>query len=233
MDSLTPAKKTNYLPIIIARDGGFRCFYCKQQLSGKRYSFDHLDNNRTHNNVDNIVICHQKCNIKKIHFVDYQIMAQEKLKQNEEEFSVRVKKPNTTNHDYTSEIGINIGTYDLVESYLEDEITTGGFIPFTDALYSIVYLCKQKFGHGSEPAVRRHLNTLTSSVAPYEIIRNNSNEKIIVRRKESWTIYKFHLAYYPGRIQRRLFLIQTWSMLRYCALLVGLLLFLARPYPLS
>ena len=182
MDSLTPAKKGKYLPIIIARDGGFRCFYCKQQLSGRHFSFDHLDNNRTHNNVENIVICHQSCNIKKITNTDYQIMAHEKLKLNEEEFSVRVKKPNTTHHDYTSEIGINIGTYDLVESYLENETNTDGHVMFNDALYSTVYLCKQKIGHGSEPAVRRHLNTLTSSVAPYKITRNDSNEKIIVRR---------------------------------------------------
>lgn len=149
-------------------------------------SFDHLDNNRTHNNIENIVICHQSCNIKKITNTDYQLMAQDKLKLNEEEFSVRVKKAHKdTHHDYTSEIGINIGTYDLVESYLKDETQIDGHVSFNDALYSIVYLCKQKIGHGSEPAVRRHLNTLTSSVAPYEITRNNSNEKIIVRRSKN------------------------------------------------
>jgi len=186
MDSLTVAKKEKYLPQIMARDGGFVCFYCKQKLSMKNMSFDHLDNNRTHNNIENIVICHQSCNIKKINYAEYQSMAKDKLKLNEEEFSVRVKNTHkNTHHDYTSEIGINIGTYDLVESYLKNEITTDGHVSFNDALYSIVYLCKQKIGHGSEPAVRRHLNTLTSSVAPYKITRNHSNEKIIVRRNNN------------------------------------------------
>lgn len=184
MRTLTIALKEKYLPRLIARDGGFRCFYCKQHLSMKSMSFDHLDNNRAHNNIENIVLAHQSCNIKKITNTDFQIMAKDKLKLNEEEFSVRVKNNHKdTHHDYTSEIGINVGTYEVVEEYLKGETTTDGHVKFNDALYSIVYICKEKTGHGSEPAVRRHLNTLTSSVAPYEIIRNDAKEKIIVRRK--------------------------------------------------
>jgi len=186
MNTLTVSKKQKYFPQIIERDGGFKCFYCRQALSMKTVSFDHLDDNRTHNNIENLVLCHQKCNIKKITSIDFQIMAKDKIRHNEEEFSVRVKNHHkNTHHDYTSEIGINIGTYDIVEKYLKDETEIDGHASFNDALYSIVYLCKQKIGHGSEPAVRRHLNTLTSSVAPYQIIRNDSNEKIIVRRPEN------------------------------------------------
>lgn len=110
-------------------------------------------------------------------------MAQQKIKLNEEEFSGREEKNQNTHFDYTSEIGINIGTYDLVESYLNNETSTDGHVLFNEALYSIVYLCKQKIGHGSEQAVRRHLNTLTSAVAPYQISRNDANQKIITRRE--------------------------------------------------
>jgi len=183
MKSLTKALKEKYLPIIIDRDGGFKCFYCKNELSIKKLAYDHLNNNRTDNRVENLVLCHLACNIKKIHTPDFQIMAIEKLKLNEELFSVCERKKTKTDFDNTSEIGINIGTYELVETYLNNETQNDGHVLFNDALYSIVYICKQKTGHGSEPAVRRHLNTVTSSVAPYELSRNDSNEKIIVRRK--------------------------------------------------
>ncbi len=185
MKSLTISLKQKFLPRLIHRDGGFKCFYCNQILSSKRFSFDHLNNNRTDNRLENLVLCHQSCNIKKISYLDYQIIAKEKLRKNEEEFSGREEKNPNTHFDYTSEIGINIGTYDIVESYLKNETTTDGHVLFNDALYSIVYLCKQKMGHGSEQAVRRHLNTLTSSVAPYLITRNESNQKIIVGRPEN------------------------------------------------
>jgi hypothetical protein len=184
MKSLTKALKEKYLPILIERDGGFKCFYCKQELSIKKLAYDHLNNNRTDNRHENLVLTHQSCNIKKITNTDYQIMALEKLKQNEEEFSVCERKKLKTDFDSTSEIGINMGTYELVETYLNNEVTTGGYIKFEDALYSIVYITKQKTGHGSEPAVRRHLKTLTSPVAPYTIERNDANEKIIVKRKK-------------------------------------------------
>jgi len=183
MKSLTKALKEKYLPQLIARDGGFKCFYCKQQLSGKRYIYEHLDDNRTHNQIENIVLAHHSCNKKKQSNSDYQIMALEKRKLNEEEFSGREEKNQNTHFDYTSEIGINIGTYDLVESYVENEISTDGYVIFHEALYSTVYLSKQKFGHGSEQAVRRHLNTLTSLVAPYQITKNEANQKIITRRE--------------------------------------------------
>lgn len=182
--SLTKALKEQYLPLIIARDSGFKCFYCKQELSINRLVFDHLNNNRKDNRMENLVLAHQKCNIKKISSTDYQIMALEKLKINEEDFSVCERKNLKNDFDSTSEIGINVGTYEIVETYLNNEITTHGHVLFVDALYSIVYICKERTGHGSEPAVRRHLNTLTASVAPFEIKRNDANEKIVVKRQK-------------------------------------------------
>lgn len=166
------------------RDKGFNCFYCKQQLSMNKLAFDHLNNNRKDNRMENLVLCHQSCNIKKISNLDYQVMAAQKLKENEEDFSVSEKNAGKNDFDNNSEIGINVGTYEIVETYLEQEIQNGGHIKFNDALYSIVYICKKRTGHGSEPAVRRHLNTLTATVAPFELTKNNAKEKIIVRREK-------------------------------------------------
>ena len=184
MKSLTKALKEKYLPMLIDRDGGFKCFYCKQELSIKKLAFEHLNNNRTDNRIENLVLSHLSCNIQKISNTDYQIMALEKLKLNEELFSVCERKKTKTDFDSTSEIGINIGTYEIVESYLNNEVHTDGHVLFNEALYSIVFICKERTGHGSEPAVRRHLNTWTAKVAPYEITRNDSNEKIIVKRNK-------------------------------------------------
>ena len=150
-----------------------------QATARKKAYFDHLDDNPDHSYIENLVLCHQSCNTKKIHFLDYKIMAQEKLKQNQSELFVREKN---IHHDHTSEIGINVKTYEIVESYLQDEINTKGYALFKETLHSIVFICKQKFGHGSVQSVRNHLDTLTSQVAPYQITKNDANQKIITRR---------------------------------------------------
>ena len=178
MVRLTHSLKMKFLPQLIQRDS-FKCFYCKQ-IMGKKYYFDHLDNNPDHSVVENIVLCHQNCNVKKVTYIDYQIMAKDKLKQNEEELFVREKN---THFDYTSEIGINVKTYEMTESFLNNEIDTKGYALFKDTLNSIVFLCKKKFGHGSVQSVRNHLDVLTTSVAPYEITKNDANQKIITRKE--------------------------------------------------
>ena len=110
-------------------------------------------------------------------------MAKEKLKQNEEMcLSERKFSDNITDHQSSSEIGISIRTFKIVEQYLQEHITTDGFVQFEDALWGSVYKAKTETGYGSHQAVRSHIKTLTCSEAPYEIKRNESNKKIIVKR---------------------------------------------------
>ena len=181
--TLTTTLKQKFLPIILERDG-LRCFYCHEELQGNNYSFDHLNNKRTDNRIENIVICHQSCNISKIHNAEYQIMAQEKLKRNEEMcLSERNFVDSLTDHHSSSEIGISIKTYDITKQYLQEHITTDGHVLFEDALWSIVYLAKEKIGYGSHQAVRSHIKTLVSPVGPYEIKRNDKNKKIVVNKE--------------------------------------------------
>ena len=132
------------------------------------------------------MICHQSCNIKKIQSPEYQIMAKEKIKQNEEMFlSERKYDDSLTEHHSSSEIGISVKTYNITEQYILEHITTDGFVLFEDALWSIVYLAREKTGFGSHQAVRAHIKTLVSPVGPYEIKRNEKNKKIIVKKQEN------------------------------------------------
>ena len=180
---LTSTLKQKYLPEIISRDN-FRCFYCKSELQGNNYVFEHLNNNRTDNRIENIVLSHQSCNVKKSENIEYRMMAEEKLKQNEEMYlSERNFTDSLTDHHSSSEIGINIKTYDITQQYLLEHITTDGYILFEDALWSIVYLSKEKTDYGSHQAVRSHIKTLTSPVGPYEMKRNENNKKIIVKKE--------------------------------------------------
>ena len=110
-------------------------------------------------------------------------MAKEKIKQNEEMFlSERKYDDSLTEHHSSSEIGISVKTYNITEQYILEHITTDGFVLFEDALWSIVYLAREKTGYGSHQAVRSHIKTLVSPVGPYQMKRDEKNKKIIVKK---------------------------------------------------
>ena len=170
--TLTTAKKLKLLPLLIERDG-FLCFYCKKKFKGNEYIYEHLNNNRADNRPENIVLSHQKCNIEKIDNIGYILESQEKLKKNEEtlflgENSVR------TDVGVPTEITISHQCYGITNERLSEIIKTHGKYEFKEALYDCIYLCREKTGNGSEQAIRRHILTLTSSVANFEIIKKGT-----------------------------------------------------------
>lgn len=184
--TLTVTLKQKYLPLILERDGGYICFYCKQSLDPMNFVYEHLNDNRLDNRLENIVLSHQSCNITKVSNFDYQIMAREKLESNEKTcLSERKYSDTLTDHQSSSEIGISIKTFQITEQYLEEHINTDGFVLFEDALWSIVFKARKETNYGSHQAVRAHIKTLISTEAPYEMKRNSSNKKIIVKRREN------------------------------------------------
>lgn len=183
---LTSKMKLEYLPLLLHRDGGFRCYYCKKELQINEYIYEHLNNKRNDNRVENLVLSCQSCNIKKIDDFDMRVTANEKLKENEEKNFVREKiSDENSSNPITTEIDINTSNYDITGQYLYEVINTDGLILYSVALHSCVYLCKKKTGHGSQQAVRNYLATLTSDVAPYKIERNEDKKKVIVKRTEN------------------------------------------------
>lgn len=184
--TLTVTLKQKYLPLILERDGGYICFYCKQALDTMDFVYEHLNDNRLDNRSENIVLSHQSCNIAKVTNFDYQIMAREKLESNEKIcLSERKYSDSLTDHQSSSEIGISIMTFKITQQYLEEHINTDGLVLFEDALWSIVYKAKKDTSYGSHQAVRAHINALTCPDAPFEMKRDSSNKKIIVKRTKN------------------------------------------------
>lgn len=157
--------------------------YCNKLLTIPECIFEHLNNNRYDNRIENIALAHQACNIKKSTYTDYQIIASEKLKENESKLFVGEKNRAALEiKEASTEIDINVTNYDIAKKFLLERIKTDGSIGYTDALNSISFLCKEKTGHGSQQSVRNYINSLTSPVGTFMMIKNEEGKKIIVKR---------------------------------------------------
>jgi len=181
--------KRRFLELIIQRDGGMRCLYCKKLLTIRTAVFEHLNGKNNDNRLDNLALACQSCNIKKINDSHLDELAWFKLEMNEKGIFVGEKffgklKPNghIEPNEASTEIDINVTNFDITEKFISEVVDTNGFILYSDALNSSVCLCKKKTSHGSQQSVRNYLATLTSSVGPFEITRNENKKKIIVNR---------------------------------------------------
>ena len=179
--------------MLIERDGGLKCFYCTKELNPQIVVLEHLNNNRRDNRFDNFVLACQSCNTKKGKergLGPLNVMASEKLERNESEIFVGEKflreKLNLSGSldstEASKEIEINMKNFEITQQYITEKVDEDGFIDFKDALNSCVYLCKTQTIHGSPQSVRGYILALTSPVAPFEITRNVSKKKIIVKR---------------------------------------------------
>ena len=179
-NSLTQSLKQKYLPIIIQRDGGLNCLYCPESL-GSDYVFDHLNNQRLDNRVENICTVHQKCNILKINNIDFQLIASEKLKQNEEA-GLKFLEDNSAHENNSSEIEINKALYSFHKRYISERIASDGQYLFDDAIAELPYLCQERFDHGSEITTRKYIKQLTSKVTKWQVVKDDKGKKIICKR---------------------------------------------------
>jgi len=178
--TLTQSLKQKDLPILIQRDNGFLCFYCQEPLKGD-YIFEHLNSNRQDNRIENLVLACQPCNIKKIHYSDYGLMAQDKLEQNEEA-GLKYLEDEGAHENNSSEIEIGKLLYRFTEQYLSERIAADINISFDDTLDELTYHAQKRFGHGAEPTFRRILKPLTCKDSQFQVVRNDKNKKIICKR---------------------------------------------------
>jgi len=177
----TESQKLKDLPKLIKRDNGFVCLYCKEPLTGE-YIFEHLNGNRHDNRIENKALAHQSCNIKKIESLEYQLIADAKLQQNEE-MGLHYLEDSTAHEENSSEIEINISLYNFHKKYINEQITLEGKYSFNDAIAELPFLCQDRFGHGSEMTTRRYLKQLTSKVSDLQIIKDDNNKKWICKRE--------------------------------------------------
>ena len=181
---LSISLKQKYLPLIIKRDGE-NCLYYEKKLNHRTHIYEHLNDNRDDNRIENIVLACQSCNNKKPYDSEMKKLALEKLKVNEKSNFMRERnlEDEINSHEASTEIEINVSNFDITEQYISDVVNCDGYIGYSDALNSCVALCKEKIGHGSQQSVRNYLAALTSTLGCFEITRDENRKKIILRRK--------------------------------------------------
>lgn len=183
---LSIALKIRYLPQLVKLDGGFKCFYCQKLLELNHFIYEHLNDNRLDNRIENIVLACQSCNNRKTNDLDMKALAMQKLEENENRSSNCKREKNYENENFTDEMPteMKVGKKNLkiTRQHINKQITTDGFISESDAIYSSAYRCIDETGHGSVQCSRNYVKILTSSAGPFKIVRDENNRKIIVKR---------------------------------------------------
>ena len=186
---LTAAQKHKMFKYLVDRDG-YLCFYCKKKFKSVRDPiYEHLNNDETDDREDNLVLAHQRCNVLKSTQKDkkYLDMAELKLIENEKhagDLYVRESFLKKNSKDEAStEITISKKCFDITEKYVTDNVLANGWVVYKETMHSIVYLCKKKIGYGSEQQIRSHILTLTSPVAPFEIVKDPKTKKKIIKKR--------------------------------------------------
>ncbi len=194
--SLTTAVKARRVPLLIERDYSndeeHICCYCEQRFLNDipkwKKTWEHLDNDETNEELWNLMWAHWNCNQKKKYFIDYQIMAQDLIKKNQEWQNIfdieeflkerKIKQP-TEEH---TEIELNTAHFQKTTEFLAEKIPDEESEHLlNDAIYCIAARCRKETGHGSSQAVRNYLNELCCSEQRYKIVKKSGKNYIMKR----------------------------------------------------
>ena len=172
------AKTVKEIEFLLDRDG-WLCFFCKMPFEKdiiwhKSVSRDHLNDDPNDNRLENKVLCHQDCNLIKKHFIDWKIMALEKLRMNEMTISPEVTTMmGKAKVDKSSQIDINQIVNKQTDLYLQNYLPENPrpdmptWLDFNDTTDSLTELCQDKFGVGSQDAFKRCLNARCSTAGKF------------------------------------------------------------------
>lgn len=177
------------MPILLQRDGP-NCFYCNIPFNPldpqMRRTYDHLNNDKHLNDIQNLVLAHEFCNNKKKFNQEYQIMAKEKFRLNSllvfEGLSESVRnKPGPM--PAGQEIDINVAIKKETWAYLQEHLIRQEkpAINFNDTAESIAFMFWEHTGHGSSQTVGRALKEFTSTAAPFK--REEEGGEIVIRKR--------------------------------------------------
>ena len=187
---LSLSQKRQLLTFLIERDGGFKCFYCKKSFKDPHEPiYEHLNDDWNDDREDNLILSHQSCNIKKSKQPNHEFanMAADKLEQTESQLFVgeNFLEKKSPKSEASNEITISNKCYAITVDFITNNVLNNGWILYNETLHSIVYLCREKVGHGSVQQIRSHIYTLTSEVAPFEIAKHPKTNKKIIKKKDS------------------------------------------------
>jgi len=182
---LTTSQKDRYRMYLLSRDGP-NCFYCQQPFvhndTHLKMTVDHLDDNAFHNDKENLVLCHWKCNQLKKESPEYQLIAQAKIKENVDSMSVSVQS-NPEPKTASKEIDLNVMMGKLTREFLDERLLNkpGKGLDFNDTANAIAYLMYKDTNHGSPETAKRHIKMFCSSVSPYKLIEEGGTWVIVKR----------------------------------------------------
>ena len=186
---LTTSEKDRLTPFLLRRDGT-NCFYCKNPFDYTnkelKRTVDHLNDKPAgteNNRPENLVLCHWQCNQLKKTYPEYQVMAQNKLHENQVSFDSLDMCEATAPKPASKEIDLNVAIKKLTYEYLQERLVRQAkpAINYNDAAHSIAYIFWERTGHGSSETVKRHLNDFCSSAAPFKAVYENG-ETVILKR---------------------------------------------------
>ena len=130
---LSDTQKKKIVSLIIQRDGGTRCLYCKDKTTPQTAILEHLNGDAELSILDNHVFSCQSCNRIKADGYDKRIlnMAERKFDCNVNSAFVGENWPNShedeiNEEEILDERQINRLTWSKEENYLEEEISKNG-----------------------------------------------------------------------------------------------------------
>jgi len=175
------------IPLIIERDGD-GCVYCPEPFTPTHpREWEHLDNNPDNNELWNKGFVHRECNNRKTRNSDMMIQANEKIESNKKYVyeGERRQADTGTTEELNSCQAINRINFRIAEQYVTEHTLIDGDLVLPDTIRDIVGLCRKNNGTGSQQAVRRYIDTLTSSFYPFTLSLNAKGQTIIRRRIEN------------------------------------------------
>ncbi|WP_428323711.1 hypothetical protein [Nitrosopumilus sp.] len=175
LQTLTVALKQKYFEKIIERDDGFYCFYCKTKLELEKFVYEHLNDNRADNRLENIVFACYSCNNKKTSSESLKEIALAKLKDNEG--NVLCVREFEESETASVEINLNRLGMKMTQEFLEEKFQHSDSIDKIDAKRCIALRMYNKIGSGSESTISKHLNAFCCSEGKYEQV----GKKIVKR----------------------------------------------------
>jgi len=174
-------------PLIVERDG-YRCLYCPEPFTPNHPAErEHLDNNPDNNQIWNKTFAHHECNNRKKFNTDMQIIAREQIASNKRYVyeGERTLADTGTTEELTSCQAISKINFKIAEQYLTEHTLLDDELLLKDTVRDIVAICKKNNGTGSQQAVYRYIEILTSSVYPFTICLNAKGQDFIRRRTEN------------------------------------------------
>jgi len=188
MSRLTHRLKQKNEPIVRDRDL-YVCLYCKEEFTETHPpEWEHLNNNPNDSRPENLVFAHKECNNRKKFNPEYQVLAHEKLIQNERAVLTceRTLADTGTTKELTSQQEINKANMKIAKQFIQEQTINNEELILRDAANAIVDICQDNNGTGSQSAVYRYIESFTNPfTGKFTISINQKGEKIIRRRTEN------------------------------------------------